>query len=54
MTWIRRFFAWLGRAFGRLTGGSAPLCDTCRYDYGDACRRPERPNARICSDYQHK
>lgn len=28
------------------------LCDTCRLDYGDACRRPERPNAKICPDYQ--
>ncbi len=28
------------------------LCDTCKYDYGDVCRRPERPNARECDDYQ--
>jgi len=28
------------------------LCDTCRYDYGDACRRPERPNAIECDDYK--
>lgn len=27
------------------------LCDDCKYDYGDACRRPERPNALSCSDY---
>ncbi|WP_324715404.1 hypothetical protein U7230_08420 [Carboxydochorda subterranea] len=27
------------------------LCDHCRYDYGDACRRPERPNARHCPDF---
>lgn len=27
------------------------LCDDCKYDYGDACRRPERPNARSCPDY---
>lgn len=27
------------------------LCDDCKYDYGDACRRPERPNAISCSDY---
>jgi hypothetical protein len=30
----------------------ALLCDTCRYDYGDACRRPERPNAKTCPDYR--
>lgn len=28
------------------------LCDTCKYDYGGACRRPERPNATSCPDYQ--
>lgn len=28
------------------------LCDSCRYDYGDACTRPERPNARRCPDYK--
>ena len=27
------------------------LCDHCKYDYGDACRRPERPNARRCPDF---
>ena len=29
-----------------------PLCDNCRFDYGDACRRPERPNAMKCPDYK--
>lgn len=28
------------------------LCDTCKYDYGDVCKRPERPNATECPDYQ--
>jgi hypothetical protein len=28
------------------------LCDTCKYDYGTACRRPERPNAVKCPDYK--
>jgi len=28
------------------------LCDSCRYDYGDVCRRPERPNATVCDDYR--
>lgn len=34
---------------------SAPgkfLCDTCRYDYGTACHRRERPNAAKCPDYK--
>ena len=28
------------------------LCDTCKYDYGTACTRPERPNATVCPDYK--
>ncbi len=44
----RRLRAWWGafRAPGRF------LCDSCRYDYRDACRRPERPNATRCEDYR--
>ena len=30
------------------------LCDSCRYDYGNACSRPERPNATACPDYKRK
>ena len=30
------------------------LCDTCMYDYGNACTRPERPNATVCPDYKKK
>jgi len=30
------------------------LCDTCKYDYGTACTRPERPNATVCPDYRRK
>jgi len=30
------------------------LCDTCKYDYGDVCRRPERPNAITCPDYKRR
>jgi len=30
------------------------LCDTCMYDYGDACRRPERPNAMVCPDFKRR
>ena len=28
------------------------LCDNCRYDWGNACTRPERPNALRCPDYK--
>ena len=33
--------------------GERILCDTCRFDYGEACQRPERPNATVCEDYEH-
>ena len=33
-------------------GRSEFLCDTCTFDYGDACTRPERPNASRCPDYE--
>ena len=47
---IRAFFS---RLFA--TGGSGRyLCDTCKWDYGDACKRPERPNARVCPDYRKR
>jgi hypothetical protein len=36
----------------RIFGPSDFLCDTCRYDWGTACRRPERPNAKQCDDYE--
>lgn len=38
---------------GLLPAGK-PLCDTCMYDYGTACTRPERPNATRCPDYKHR
>jgi hypothetical protein len=45
----------LGRFTQRWVQMKAPgmfLCDTCRYDYGQACRRRERPNAAQCPDYK--
>jgi hypothetical protein len=35
-------------------GPAAPLCDSCRWDYGSACKRPERPNATRCPDYEKR
>jgi len=49
--------ALLRRLLGLLRGlvpRSRPLCDTCKYDYGTACMRPERPNATRCPDYKHR
>lgn len=34
-----------------LLGGTAFLCDSCRYDYR-SCSRPQRPNAVKCSAYK--
>jgi len=48
--WFRRFWQWLTDVLGV----GEILCDTCRYDYGGACTRPERPNARRCPDYRHR
>lgn len=50
MGWLRSLLA---RLRGLLPSG-APLCDTCKYDYGNACTRPERPNARRCPDYKRR
>jgi len=30
------------------------LCDSCKYDYGNACTRRERPNATQCPDYKKR
>ena len=49
---ISRFFQWLSRLGRAAGGGSEFLCDTCRYCYGSACTRPERPNATSCPDYK--
>jgi hypothetical protein len=49
MSWWRKLLAALGLL---RASGAAPLCDTCRYDYGGACRRPERPNAYRCPEYK--
>ena len=46
---FRRF---VGRLLGKTGGGY--LCDSCKWDYGDACSRPERPNARTCPDYKRR
>lgn len=35
-------------------GGHKFLCDTCMYDYGNACMRSERPNATRCPEYKKR
>ena len=34
--------------------GAEFLCDTCRYNYREACKNPKRPNARSCDSYKRK
>jgi len=32
--------------------GKKFLCDDCKYNWREACTRPERPNATRCPDYK--
>jgi hypothetical protein len=45
---------WLRGVLRRIVPRTRPLCDTCKYDYPSACRRPERPNAMQCPDYKRR
>ena len=49
---MKRFFQAFRRLLRRIfMADDRFLCDTCKYDYGSACTRPERPNATECDDY---
>ena len=50
MSFIRQLL----QALRSLFTGGASLCDRCKYDYGNVCTRPERPNAKTCPDYKRK
>ena len=48
MSWLRYLWNRFCGLFGIGSGGSHHfLCDTCKYDYGNVCKRPERPNVAI-------
>jgi hypothetical protein len=51
---LAAFLAFLARPAGPrpLSRSERFLCDTCKYNYGDVCTRPERPNATRCPDYK--
>ena len=50
---VLSYFAFpAGAGSGRASRGGRFLCDSCRYNYGDVCARPERPNAVQCPDYR--
>ncbi|NLV44804.1 MAG: hypothetical protein GXY07_09915 [Candidatus Hydrogenedentes bacterium] len=46
--WKQRLYEW----WLRQKCPTEFLCDHCKYDYGSACNRPERPNAIRCPDYR--
>lgn len=50
--WLQKLRAWFRDTTG--IGRGEFLCDTCLYNYGSACERPERPNAIRCPDYKSK
>lgn len=43
-----------GGSGGGWFGGDRFLCDSCVFDYGNVCNRPERPNATQCPDYEKR
>lgn len=47
---INPILAW----WRRVTCPTEFLCDNCKYNYGSACTRRERPNALRCPDYTPK
>ena len=50
---LARLLALLSGLFRKL-GHGGPLCDRCKYDYGNVCTRPERPNALRCPDFKER
>ena len=44
---------WISRAKS-IMKGNAFLCDSCKFNYGNVCTRPERPNALQCPEYKKK
>ncbi len=46
---------WYKLIFSVEQGASSEfLCDSCKFNHGDVCRRPERPNATECPDYKSR
>ena len=52
MSWLRYLWNRFCTLFGIGSGGGQFLCDSCRYNYGTICSRPEKPNAVRCPDYK--
>jgi len=50
MKFLRAFFQKIMLSYR----GENFLCDSCKYDWGNVCRRRERPNAKTCPDYERQ
>lgn len=51
--WKIKWKTWVSRIKSILMG-DAFLCDSCKFNYGNVCLRPERPNAKKCPEYMKK
>lgn len=49
---MKRFLQRLGQRIRLSFRGEKFLCDSCKYNWREACTRPERPNATNCPDYK--
>ncbi|MFO8079093.1 MAG: hypothetical protein R6V07_02200 [Armatimonadota bacterium] len=52
--WVRNITKTISGWWQRQRAPGRFLCDSCRYDYGDVCSRPARPNAKRCPDYRRR
>ncbi len=48
------FFSKIRKSLKKFFGMERFLCDTCKYDYGEVCRNPKRPNATECKEYRRR
>ena len=48
------FLQKLKQRFAAIFSPTGFLCDTCKYNWGNACMRKERPNAKVCPEYKKK
>lgn len=52
--WWRRFRKSVRQRLQEMKAPGRFLCDSCRYDYGTACRNPKRPNVSRCPEYRQR
>ena len=54
MSRLKKKWKRLASRLRTLTGSQTFLCDSCKLNYGEVCKRRERPNAIVCEDYVKK